>query len=112
AAGRAAGAAVGVALLGVFYGLLALSVGAATGNRALAVGVSAGDAAVAYLVSGLHAVAGWLDPFRFLSPFWWIGTGPLQHGVRGAGVLVVLVASAVALAAGAWLVDRRDLEVP
>jgi ABC-2 type transport system permease protein len=112
APGRAAGAAVGVALLGTFYGLLALSIGAATGNKPLAVGVSAGYAAAAYLVSGLHAVAGWLDPFRFVSPFWWIGSAPLQHGIRGAGVVVLLSASAVALIAGAWLVDRRDLEVP
>lgn len=110
--GHVVAAVCGVALLGVFYGILALSAGAATGNKALAVGASAGYAAVAYLVSGLHGVAGWLDPFRFLSPFWWIGTAPLQHGIRGAGVVVLLAASAVALAAGAALVERRDLEVP
>ena len=103
----------GVALLGVFYGILALSAGAATGNKALAVG-ALGRLRRRCLprVGPSLRVAGWLDPFRFLSPFWWIGTSPLQHGIRGAGVVVLLAASAVALAAGAALVERRDLEVP
>ena len=110
--GNAAAAVSGVALLGLFYGWLGLAIGAATGNKAIAVGAAAGYAALAYLASGLHSLAGWLDPFRFLSPFWWIGASPLQHGIRASGVMVVLAASAAVLAAGAWLVDRRDLEAP
>ena len=78
----------------------------------VSVGAAAGYAALAYLASGLHSLAGWLDPFRLVSPFWWIGASPLQHGIRASGVVVVLVASAGVLAAGALLVDRRDLEVP
>jgi hypothetical protein len=50
--GRVVEAVCGVALLGVFYGVLALSVGAASGNKALAVAASVGYAAVAYLISG------------------------------------------------------------
>jgi ABC-2 type transport system permease protein len=110
--GNVVEAVCGVALLGVFYGWLALSVGAATGNKALAAAASVGYAAAAYLVSGLHDLAGWLDPFRFLSPFWWIGSSPLQSGTRGSGAVVVLLASAAVLAAGAVLVDRRDLAAP
>jgi hypothetical protein len=64
------------------------------------------------IVSGLHNLAGWLDPFRFLSPFWLVGSAPLQNGVDGWGVLVVVVAAVAALAAGSVLVDRRDLETP
>jgi anti-sigma-K factor RskA len=37
---------------------------------------------------------------------------PLQNGVDGWGVLVVVVAAVAALAAGSVLVDRRDLETP
>jgi ABC-2 type transport system permease protein len=110
--GRLAAAVAGLALLGVFFGWLALAIGAATGRRALAVAVPAGLAAGGYLVSGLHTLAGWLDPFRVLSAFWWIGSAPLQSGIRGWGVLVVLTAAAAALGAGAVLVGRRDLEVP
>ena len=41
-------------------------------------GIPAGYAAASYLVSGLHNLAGWLDPLRFLSPFWHVGTAPLE----------------------------------
>jgi ABC-2 type transport system permease protein len=112
AAGHVVGAVAGVAVLGVFYGWLALAIGAATGKRALAVALAAGLAAGGYLVAGLHDLAGWLDPFRFLSAFWWIGSAPLQNGVRGFGLVVVAAAAVVVLAAGAFLVERRDLEAP
>jgi hypothetical protein len=69
-------------------------------------------ASAAYLVNGLHTLAGWLDPARFLSPFWLVGQGPLQGGTSVTGVVALLVAAAVVLAVGAVLVERRDLEVP
>jgi ABC-2 type transport system permease protein len=107
-----AGSFVWLVALGLFYGWLALAVGAAYPSRALALGIAAGTAAVDYLVGGLHDLAGWLDPFRFLSPFWLVGQSPLQGGTDGVGVVVVLLAAIVVLAAGALLVERRDLEVP
>jgi ABC-2 type transport system permease protein len=110
--GHLAGAILELALIGLFFGWVALALGAATGNRALAVGGAAGFAAASYLVAGLHGLAGWLGPFRFLSAFWWLGASPLEDGIRGSGVLVVGIASAAALAAGAYLVGRRDLSAP
>lgn len=109
--GHVAAATLNLVLLGVFFGWLALAAGAATGKHGLAVALPAGLAAGSYLVSGLHSLAGWLDPFRVLSVFWWLGTSPLQDGIRGWGVLVVVLASLVAIGAGAVLVDRRDLDV-
>jgi len=105
-------AVIGLAALGLFFGWLALSIGAVSGKHGLAVAIPAGVAAGGYLVSGLHSLAGWLDPFRFLSAFWWIGSAPLQNGIRGFGTLVVLGAAIVTLVAGAVLVERRDLDVP
>jgi ABC-2 type transport system permease protein len=110
--GNVAQAALGLALLGFFFGWLGLAIGAATGKRGLAVALPAGLAAGGYFVSGLHSLAGSFDPFRFLSAFWWIGTSPLQNGIRGIGALVVALAAAAALFAGAVLVGRRDLEAP
>jgi ABC-2 type transport system permease protein len=98
--------------LGFFYGWLALAAGAAFPSRALAIGIAAGTASADYLINGLHAVAGWLDPFRFISPFWLVGSSPLQGGTDFAGVGVVLAAALAALVAGATLIERRDLEVP
>ena len=110
--GHVAGAFVWLVALGVFYGWLALAVGAAYPSRALALGIAAGTAAVDYLIGGLHDLAGWLDPFRFISPFWLVGQSPLQQGIDLLGVVVVLAASVMVLAVGATLVERRDLEVP
>lgn len=112
AAGNLLQAFLWLVALGLFYGWLALAVGAAYPSRALAIGIAAGTAAADYLVNGLHAVAGWLDPFRFVSPFWLVGSSPLQGGADLVGVAVVLVAAAVLLGAGALFVERRDLETP
>jgi beta-exotoxin I transport system permease protein len=109
---RLAEAIGGLAVLGLLYGCLALGVGASVSSKLLAIAVPAAYAAAAYLVSGLHDLAGWLDPLRFLSPFWLIGSAPLQNGVDGWGVLVVLGAALAAVGVGAVLVERRDLQVP
>ena len=98
--------------LGILYGWIALAVGAAYPSRALAIGSGAGIAAAAYLVNGLHDLAGWLDPFRFLSPFWLVGSAPLGGGADLAGIAVVLLAAVAILLIGAVLVERRDLQVP
>jgi ABC-2 type transport system permease protein len=111
-AAHIAAAVAGLALLGLLFGWIALAVGAATGKRGLAVALPAGLAAGGYLVSGLHSLAGWLDPFRFLSAFWWLGTSPLQDGIRGSGTLVIALVAVAVLLGGAVLVERRDLEVP
>lgn len=98
--------------LGLFYGWLALAVGAIYPSRALAIGIAAGTAAAAYLIGGLHELAGWLDPFRLVSPFWLVGASPLQGGTDFVGLAVVVGAAGIVLVAGALLVERRDLEVP
>lgn len=112
ATGRLAAAVASLGVLGLLYGWLALALGAAYPSKVLALGVSAGFAAAAYLVGGLHSLAGWLDPLRVLSPFWLVGQSPLQNGVDGWGILVVLVAAGAVLVAGAFLVERRDLQTP
>jgi len=111
-AGRLAEGLAYLAALGLFYGWAALAVGAAVPSRALAIGVPAGAAAAAYLVNGRHDVAGWLDPFRFLSPFWLAGSSPLQGGVDAVGVVVIGVVGVAVLVAGSRLIERRDLETP
>lgn len=110
--GRLAAAVVGIGLLALLHGWLALAVGALTPSRALALGIPSALAAGAYLVAGLHDLAGWLDPFRYLSSIWWIGQAPLQHEPNVWRFLVVAVAALTALAAAAVLIDRRDLKTP
>ena len=72
------------------------------------VGVPAALAAVGYLIAGLHDLAGWLDPLRYVSAFWWVGRAPLREGASVSGMLVVAAAAAGALVAAAYLIERRD----
>jgi ABC-2 type transport system permease protein len=105
-------ACLSIAALGILFGWSALALGAAFPSRAAAIGIPAGVAAASYLVGGLHSLADWLDPFRFVSPFWLVGTAQLRNGADLVGVLAILVVATTILLAGAWLVERRDLESP
>jgi len=105
-------ACLSIAALGILFGWSALALGAALPSRAAAIGVPAGVAAASYLVGGLHSLADWLDPFRYVSPFWLVGTAQLRNGADLAGVLAILLLAVIVLVAGSVLVERRDLESP
>jgi ABC-2 type transport system permease protein len=111
-AGRVAGAAASVGVLGLLHGWIALAVGGFTPSRALATAVPAALAAAGYLIAGLQGLADWLHPLRFLSAFWWVGRAPLREGASAGGMLVVAAAAVAALGAAAYLIDRRDLKTP
>lgn len=109
---RLAGAILGIGLLALLHGWLALAVGASRPGRGLAIAIPAAAAAVAYLIAGLHDLASWLNPFRFVSSFWWVGKSPLTMGVQLDHLLVILgTAVAIAITAS-LLIERRDLQVP
>ena len=91
---RVAGAAASLGVLALLYGWLALAVAGFTPNKALATAVPATLAAAGYLIAGLHDLAGWLDPLRYVSAFWWVGRAPLREGVSVSGLLVVVAAAA------------------
>jgi ABC-2 type transport system permease protein len=85
-------------LLGVDFGLLALAIGAGSGNRGVALGIASTVAAASYLVSSLAPVVSWLDPAKYLSLFYWsVGENQLQNGLSAAG-LAVLVGVGLVLA--------------
>jgi beta-exotoxin I transport system permease protein len=109
---RLAAGVAGVAVLGLFHAWTALAIGAAVPSRALALGGAGALAAAAYLVGGLHELASWLDPFRFLSTFWWIGQAPLQQGVDAWRLALVAAVAVVVLGLAAVLYERRDLATP
>jgi ABC-2 type transport system permease protein len=93
------GASLGVALLGIDFGLVAMAVGAATGSRGNAIGVASAIAAASYLVSSLAPVVAWIRPARFASLFYWsVGNKQLTVGFN-LGELAVLAVTGVVLAA-------------
>ncbi len=109
-AGPLLGTTLGVVLLGIDFGLLALFVGALTGSRGLALGVTSGVAALGYLISSLAPAVHWVDRIRFASPFYWaVGDSQLTRGLSvGAGLALGGVALAL-LAAGLMAFERLDI---
>jgi ABC-2 type transport system permease protein len=110
--GHVAAASFQLALFGLFFGCLALAVGAVTGRRALAVSVTAVVAVVGYFANTVAAqldATAWL---RTLSPFYWyMGGEPLRHGLQVGDSVVLLLASAVLVVLAVVGLRRRDVGV-
>jgi beta-exotoxin I transport system permease protein len=103
-------ATFGVLALGVDFGLLAMAVGAATGNRGLALGVASAAAAASYLVSSMAPVISWLDPAKYASLFYYaVGNNQLANGLSLGAVGVLGVVAAVLAVVAASLFDAHDL---
>jgi ABC-2 type transport system permease protein len=89
--GDLVGTTVGVVLLGLDFGLLALAVGARTGSRGAALGVSATLAAASYVIGSLAVAVHWMHPLRYASLFYWsVGNQQLTDGLRAPSLLVLL----------------------
>ena len=105
-----AGVTLGVVLLGVDFGLLAMVVGALTGSRGSALGITASIAAAAYLISSLAPVVRWIHPARFASVFFYaVGDGQLLHGLRAAHAAVLIGVAVALLLAVFAAFDRLDV---
>lgn len=94
----------------LFYGFLALAVGAWTGKTQVAIGVSTGVLIISFLGSGLlPLIAGWEELARIF-PWYYISAGdPLRNGIDLSALAILTSASAL-LVAVAWVgVYRRDL---
>jgi ABC-2 type transport system permease protein len=103
-------ATVGVLLLGLDMGLLALAVGAGTGNRGAALGVASTVAAASYLVSSMAPVVSWLEPARYVSLFYWsVGDDQLQDGLSAGGLSVLIGVGIVLAVVADRLFESHDL---
>lgn len=111
-AGSFMAAALHLALLGTFFGALALCVGAATGNRPLALGVVAATGVVTYFLNTLGPAVEAIAWAQRLSPFYYYSGGrPLVNGVQVGDALVLIFAALVLVAIGAVAFERRDVAV-
>ncbi len=108
--GHLAGISLGVALLGIDFGLVALAVGAWSGSRGAALGISAALAAVSYVVGALAPVVAWIRPARYVSLFYWsIGNGQLSGGLTAGSAAVLALAGMGLLAVSVAAFKRLDL---
>jgi ABC-2 type transport system permease protein len=111
-AAELAAATTQLVLFGGCLGGLALSVGAATGNKALALGVSAGVAVLGYLANGVFPQLQGLQWTRDLSPWhWYLGGQPLSNGLQVGDSLLLAATTLVLVAAGTWRFNHRDVAV-
>ncbi len=100
----------GVMLLAVGFGLVALAIGAARGERGTAIGVASSLAVAAYLLSSLAPVVSWLDPWKVLSPFYWaVGNNQITTGLGWGGLVVLLALTVAAYVAAIVSFEAHDL---
>lgn len=102
--------AVAVALMGLDFGLVAITAGAVTGRRGTALGVASSLAAASYLLSALAATIPAVRPTRYLSLFYWsAGNDQISRGVSAADYAVLVGVGLCALATAVTAFRRADL---
>lgn len=101
---------LGVVLMALDIGLLALAVGAITASRGTALGVTSAFAALSYLVSSLAPVVDWVHSVRHLSLFYWsVGNNQLTDGISLASITVMTTFGGLLLLVALKGFDRLDL---
>jgi ABC-2 type transport system permease protein len=104
------GTTVGVVLLGLAFGMLAMLVAAAGASRATAIGVASAVAAASYLVSSLSAAIDWLHSAKYASLFYYaVGDNQLDEGLSWLSLAVLLGTTVVLLVVAVFAFDGRDI---
>ena len=100
-----------MAVNALFYGALAMAIGAWTGSRGMASGVTAGIMVLSFVAVGLLPLIDSLDFLAKAFPWYYFsGSDPHLNGVNW-GHLAVLITGIVVFAAAAVIgVNRRDLK--
>jgi ABC-2 type transport system permease protein len=100
----------GQVLLAAGFGFLALAAGAFTGSRGTAIAVAAGVAGATYLLGSLGPVVSWLEPFKWISPFYYAtGENPLANGIAGWKFVVLVGFCLAGFGAALTSFQRRDM---
>ena len=111
-AGGVASVTISSALLGAFFGALALAIGCATGRRSMTLGITGAVAVLTYFVNALQPVVDILEPARFVTPFYYyIGTDPLSNGLDLLHAAVLVGATALLTLVAVASFERRDIAV-
>jgi ABC-2 type transport system permease protein len=108
--GKLVAASVGVALLALLFGAVALAVGAARPGRTVAIAVAAGVAVAAWILDGLALAVDALEPWRPLGPYYHaLGQNPLREGAMWGSWAILALATALLVAGAAAGLERRDV---
>jgi beta-exotoxin I transport system permease protein len=111
-AGRLAATTLGLVLLALGFGTVALAAGAASGRRGLTLGVSAAVAVAAYLANTVAPQVDALKGVEKWSPFhWYLGGDPLRTGADLGHLALLAAIPLVMVALALWRLNRRDIAV-
>ena len=106
----AAATSVAIALMGLDFGLIAITAGAATGRRGTALAIASALAAASYLLSALASTIPAIRPARYLSLFYWsAGNDQISRGVNAADYAVLIMVGLCALGTAVIAFRRADL---
>ena len=95
----------------VFYGMLALAVGAWTGNAGLASGAATGVMVVSLFAVGIfQVVSGWENVAKAFPWYYFDAGSPLINGVAWGHIAVLLAGCTVLAVVAVAGVNRRDLK--
>ena len=104
-------ASVGMVLLALSFGSLALMIGALTGRRSVTIGVASGATIATFFINGLAPLVDSIEWTQQLTPFYWLlGHNPLANGFRWQ-LLVLAGSIALFFAIAMWGFRRRDVTV-
>ncbi|MEW9530132.1 ABC transporter permease subunit [Microbispora sp. NPDC049125] len=110
--GRILAAHTGLFLVVMFFGTLAVCVGAASGRKQIALAVVGVWAVAGYVIETLGKTVDAIAWLRWLSPFhYYLDGRPLYQGWPVGDYLVLLGATAVLLMTAVLAFDRRDVGV-
>ena len=94
----------------VFYGMLALAIGAATGNRDTATGAASGILVLSFFAVGLLPLVQGLEGMRKAFPWYYFdGSEPVYNGIAWGHLALLTSASVALLVAAVVAFNRRDL---
>ncbi|MGZ8756072.1 MAG: ABC transporter permease subunit [Acidimicrobiia bacterium] len=94
----------------IFYGFLAMAIGAWTGKRGLASGVTVGVMALGFVAVGIFPIIkGWENVAKVFPWHYFDNGQPVINGIQWGDLSMLLVSSVVLAGIGLIGVNRRDL---
>jgi ABC-2 type transport system permease protein len=101
---------VSLTLLGLAFGTVAFAIGSITGARGASVGVAAATAVAAYILDALGKIVDFVEPTKWISPFYYYNSGtPLVNGLNLVHVIVLLAIVMTCTAAAYFGFRWRDV---
>jgi len=96
--------------LGIFFGGLAISISAITGNRQASLGITGAVGVGAYLLNSLAPLSSNYSLYQKFSPFYYyINNDPLLNGLKIEDFSVLIIFAIIFLVIGLIIFQRRDL---